>query len=78
MNFRKIYERLTVLIESFVLVLESFLVLLLKFDSFSSCSSVENGLDRGFHFHMSHVIAIKISVKKSAYILVYKICCRFR
>ena len=49
--------KLTILVESFVLMFECFRILLLKFDSFTRGLSVKNWFDSGFHLEMGHVVA---------------------
>ena len=49
--------QLTVLIEGFVLVLECFLILLLKLDSFCDFLGLEGRLDCSLHLEVRHVVA---------------------
>ena len=51
-------SKFTILIESFVLVLEGFLVLLLELDSFGHFLCIEDWLDCSFILKMRHVITM--------------------
>ena len=48
---------LTILIESFVLMLECFFVLLLELDSFRYGSGAESWFHSSLHLQVSHVVA---------------------
>ena len=70
-------SKFTILIESFVLVLEGFLVLLLELDSFGHFLRIENWLDCCFILKVRHVVTMRKQMQKLAWIIHTQTLCQF-
>ena len=73
----RLISKFTILIESFVLVLEGFLVLLLELDSFGNFLRIENWLDRSFILKVRHVVTMRKQMQKLAWVTHIQTLCQF-